>query len=101
MTELMKGVCTYGTAKSFKKEEFTVAGKTGSAEFGSTEDASHKGMLDSNAWFTGFAPAENPEVAITVIVEGMGSGGDYAVPIAKRVLETYFSQGTEEESGEE
>ena len=96
MRDFMRDVCTYGTAKSLSKASFTVAGKTGSAEFGTTEDAAHHGMLDSNAWFTGFAPAEDPEIAITVIVEQMGSGGDYAVPIARRVLETYFeNKGSE------
>lgn len=90
LRQLMLGVTQRGTAKSLAKLPFTVAGKTGSAEFGTTEDSSHKGMLDSNAWFTGFAPYENPEIAITVIVEEMGNGGDYAVPIAKRVLQTYF-----------
>ena len=47
---------------------------------------------DSHAWFTGFAPAEDPKVSVTIIVEGAGSGGDYAVPIAKRLFDVYFEQ---------
>ncbi len=92
MTLLMKGVCEYGTAKTLKNDDYTVCGKTGSAEYGETEDASHKGMLDSHSWFTCFAPAENPEIAVTVIVEDMGSGGDYAVPVARQVLDAYFGE---------
>ena len=58
---------------------------TGSAEYGTAES-------DSHAWYTGFAPAENPKVAVTIIVEGAGTGGDYAVPIAKRLFDAYFKQ---------
>ena len=58
--------------------------KTGltAAEFADSSSRSH-------AWFTGFAPAVNPEVCITVVIEGAGSGGDYAVPTARRVLDAY------------
>ena len=59
------------------------AGKTGSAEFNSSTS-------DSHAWFTGFAPVEDPEVSVTIIVEDAGSGGSYAVPIAKRIFDAYF-----------
>ena len=45
---------------------------------------------DSHAWFTGFAPADDPEISVTIIVERIGSGGDYAVPIAKRIFDAYF-----------
>lgn len=79
---LMKEVVENGTANRMKGYGYTVAGKTGSAEYNS------KG--DSHAWFTGFAPAEEPEIAITVIIESAGAGGDYAVPIARRVLDAYF-----------
>ena len=36
-------------------------------------------------------PAEDPEVCVTIIVEGAGSGGDYAVPIARRIFDAYFA----------
>ena len=85
LTELMKAVVEEGTAKKVSGMEFTVAGKTGSAEYGQTKGESH-------AWFTGFAPAEDPEIAVTIIVEGAGSGGDYAVPMAKRIFRAYFEQ---------
>lgn len=78
----MSKVVEYGTAMRLSGQSFTAAGKTGSAEY-------NKGR-DSHAWFTGFAPVEAPEIAITVILEGAGSGGDYAVPVAKTVLQKYF-----------
>lgn len=62
---------------------YTAAGKTGSAEYGAIKGESH-------AWFTGFAPAENPQICVTIIIEGAGAGGDYAVPIAKRVFDAYL-----------
>lgn len=85
LRELMTGVVQNGTATKLKGLEYTAAGKTGSAEYNNVKG-------DSHAWFTGFAPAENPEVCITIIVEGAGSGGDYAVPIARRLFDAYFSE---------
>lgn len=83
MSDLMFSVVEKGTASKLSGLSYTAAGKTGSAEFNNNK-------LDSHAWFTGFAPAEEPQIAITVIIEKIGSGGDYAVPIARRVLDAYF-----------
>lgn len=83
LQEQMKEVVETGTAKKLKGLSYTSAGKTGSAEF---KDSTS----DSHAWFTGFAPCEDPEIAVTIIVENAGSGGEYAVPIAKRIYDTYF-----------
>ena len=85
LKELMQGVVENGTATKLKGLSYTAAGKTGSAEYNGEKS-------DSHAWFTGFAPAENPEVCVTVIVEGAGSGGDYAVPIAKRIFDQFFAK---------
>ena len=85
LRELMTAVVEEGTAKKLSGLSYTAAGKTGSAEYGSVKGESH-------AWFTGFAPAENPEVCVTIIVEGAGSGGDYAVPIARRIFDAYFRE---------
>jgi len=81
----MIGVVTEGTAKRLLEAEYTSAGKTGSAESGTNPE-------DSHAWFTGFAPAEDPKVAVTIIIENAGTGGDYAVPVAKRLFDAYFTQ---------
>lgn len=85
LKEMMTAVVERGTATKLKGLDYTAAGKTGSAEYGNVKGESH-------AWFTGFAPAENPEVAVTIIVEGAGSGGDYAVPMARRIFDAYFEQ---------
>ena len=83
LTALMSDVVEEGTASRLKGLSYTAAGKTGSAEYGTVKG-------DSHAWFTGFAPAQNPEICVTIIIEGAGAGGDYAVPIAKRIFDAYF-----------
>lgn len=62
-----------------------VACKTGTAEFGDPQDRTH-------AWFTAFAPIEEPEISVTVLVEGAGEGSDKAAPIAKKILEEWFQR---------
>ncbi len=85
LTQLMTAVVEKGTASKLDGLDYTAAGKTGSAEYNNVKG-------DSHAWFTGFAPAEDPEVCVTIIVEGAGSGGDYAVPIARRIFDAYFKE---------
>lgn len=83
LTEYMTEVVESGTGTKLSGLSYTAAGKTGSAEFSSQKEESH-------AWFTGFAPAEDPQLVVTVIIEGAGSGGDYAVPMARRVFDAYL-----------
>ena len=85
LTDLMAGVVTEGTASRLNGLSYTAAGKTGSAEYGTVKG-------DSHAWFTGFAPVEDPKICVTIIIEGAGAGGDYAVPIAKRIFDAYFEK---------
>ena len=84
LRDMMTAVVEGGTARKLSGQSYTAAGKTGSAEYNSNGD--------SHAWFTGYAPAEAPEVCVTIIVEGAGSGGDYAVPIARRIFDAYFNE---------
>ena len=84
MKGLMQEVVKSGTGTKLADASYTAAGKTGSAEFNSVKE-------DSHAWFTGFAPVEDPELCVTIIIEGAGSGGDYAVPIARRIFDAYFA----------
>jgi len=87
MQEYMKAVVTDGTARVLKGQSYTAAGKTGSAEINSNGD--------SHAWFVGFASKEDsgkPDIAVAVIVEGAGTGGKYAAPIAKQVFDAYYVQ---------
>ncbi len=83
LTQMMTQVVEQGTATKLKGLSYTAAGKTGSAEYNNSTS-------DSHAWFTGFAPAEDPKVCVTIIVENAGSGGSFAVPIAKRIFDAYF-----------
>lgn len=78
---LMRSVVTDGTASRLKELDVKVAGKTGTAE--QEEKLSH-------GWFIGFAPANDPKIAISVIVENKGSGSEYALPIAEKVFAAYF-----------
>lgn len=85
LQKLMTEVVLSGTGTKLNGQAYTAAGKTGSAEYNS-----YKG--DSHAWFTGFAPAEDPQVCVTIIMEGAGNGGDFAVPLAKRIFDVYFER---------
>ena len=90
LRDYMREVVTDGTASKLSGRSYNAAGKTGSAEYLDGETSSH-------AWFTGFAPYEDPEIAITVILEGAGSGGTAAVPVARDVLDAYFGVDADEE----
>ncbi|MCL5438578.1 MAG: penicillin-binding transpeptidase domain-containing protein [Patescibacteria group bacterium] len=63
----------------------SIACKTGTAEHGDEKTLPH-------AWVTIFAPAYNPQVVVTVLAESSGEGSNVAAPIAKKVLENYFSK---------
>jgi peptidoglycan glycosyltransferase len=77
---MMESVVQSGTATAAQIPGVAVAGKTGTAE---------RGDGTNNAWFISFAPADDPDVAIAVVVESTtGQGGQIAAPIAKQVLET-------------
>ncbi|MDQ3413038.1 MAG: penicillin-binding transpeptidase domain-containing protein, partial [Chloroflexota bacterium] len=68
--------------------EIILAGKTGTAELGEPDD---NGLYDrQHAWFTVFAPLDDPEIAVSILVEDGGGGESYAVPVADRVLRAYF-----------
>ncbi|MBC8249079.1 MAG: peptidoglycan glycosyltransferase, partial [Anaerolineales bacterium] len=69
-------------------EGIAVAGKTGTAEYPGPRD--EEGHLPTHAWFTAFAPAEEPEIALLVFVAGGGEGAATAVPIATEILRYYF-----------
>ena len=72
-----------GTARSaFEGVSFTVAGKTGTSESGQEEP---------HAWFAGYAPAEEPQVAIAVILEHAGEGSKEAAPLFRQVAEAFFA----------
>lgn len=86
-----------GTARNVRIEGVTIGGKTGTAQVVRLEQYKH--LKEENipykyrdhAWFTCFAPAEDPEIAVTVLVEHGLHGGSGAGPVAKAVLEKYFA----------
>ena len=82
ISALLQEVVNDGTGDDLKECSVSVAGKTGSAE--QTGKPAH-------AWFIGYAPADNPQIAISVIVESKGSGSKYAVPVAKELIKAYFN----------
>lgn len=87
LTSMMIDVVKYGTGRRARIPGIEVAGKTGTAEISRT--------IRPHAWFTSFAPANNPKVAVAVVVENGGDndgdGGSTAAPIAKKVIEAVLN----------
>jgi penicillin-binding protein 2 len=87
----MAGCIAYGSGRRCQLQNITIAGKTGTAQI-------RDGQYDSHlAWFTAFAPVDDPQIAITVMLrESIGgtsyAGGSHAAPMAKNVLEAYFTR---------
>lgn len=73
-----------GSAHNLADLPFSVAGKTGTAQFLNNQK--------THAWFECYAPYENPEIAVIVLVDGGGGNFAIATPIAKDILSYYFSQ---------
>lgn len=73
-----------GTAWPFFTFPISTAGKTGTAEYGDSKDRTH-------AWYTSYAPSDDPKIALTVLVEGGGEGSNVSAPIAKEIYRWYFS----------
>lgn len=84
---LKDGLCSVineGTAGSARIANINWGGKTGSAEHG------RKGENLTHSWFVGFAPRNNPKIAICVMAESQGHGGDAAAPLASEVVRHYL-----------
>ncbi len=94
MEEVVQGKS--GTARNVAIEGLRIAGKTGTAQV--VRLAQYRGLKEAaipyeyrdHAWFTCYAPADNPEIAVTVLVEHGLHGGSGAGPIARAVLNQYF-----------
>lgn len=86
--EGLRAAVTSGTATSINFAAVPVAGKTGTAEYPGPRDRLRR--LPTHAWFTAFAPYNNPQVALVVFVEGGGEGSKTAVPIAADFLKAFF-----------
>lgn len=73
-----------GTAWPFFTFPIQTAGKTGTAEYGDPKNRTH-------AWYTSYAPADDPKIAMTVLIEGGGEGSSVAAPVAKEIMRWFFS----------
>ncbi len=101
MEEVVQG--KHGTARSVAIDGLTIAGKTGTAQV--VKIAQYRNLKDEDipykyrdhAWFTCYAPAEDPEIAVTVLVEHGLHGGSGAGPIARAVLNQYFGDRLKKE----
>ena len=87
-----------GTGRRARLKNIVVSGKTGTAQVVRMKDSDKINPEDEtpylfrdHAWFVAFAPYEKPEVAVSVIIEHGGHGGATAAPIARKVLESYFT----------
>ncbi len=86
VTEIMVGVVANGSGTRAQVPGVSVAGKTGTAEAGKS--------VQTHAWFIAFAPAEEPRIAMAIVLENAGVGGRVAAPAARGVIEAAL-QATE------
>ncbi|MCL5985410.1 MAG: penicillin-binding transpeptidase domain-containing protein [Actinobacteria bacterium] len=84
ISEMMQDVVENGTGKAACVPGTEVAGKTGTAEVG-TDERPH-------SWFIGFAPAKNPAIALSIIVENGGTGGVEAAHLFKEIVSEYLKE---------
>lgn len=82
-TGMSKVVQTGGTAWPFFDFKIPAAGKTGTAESGHEKP---------HGWFTVFAPLDHPQIAVTVIIENSGEGSNVSAPVARKILDYWFSR---------
>lgn len=83
LKDYMMEVIENGTGKALSGESYSVAGKTGTAEYSSDKEKSH-------SWFMGFSNVENPELVVSVVVESADGSGMSAISVAKKVLNAYY-----------
>lgn len=97
---MWEAVNNQGTGWAARVSDFDVCGKTGSTQVISedkseeleekeTEEEEEEEEVKTHSWFTGFAPRENPEIVVTVLVEYGGMGGETAAPLARRLFNFY------------
>ena len=97
LQDALQEVVLHGTGGRARSRLVLIAGKTGTAQtvgarasqVSENEEAISKQFRD-HAWFVAYAPAEEPQIAVAVLVENTGHGGTYAAPIAKALIEEYM-----------
>ena len=94
MTNVVEGA--RGTAKRIRSDAYRIAGKTGTAQvFTVAQDAEYdeetlEKKLRDHALFIAYAPVEDPQIAVAVVVENGGHGGSVAAPIARAIMDAYL-----------
>lgn len=83
LMEYMREAVESGTASALNTTRYRAGGKTGSAQF-------KEGSSDSHAWFVGYAQKDGKSIAVSIIMEGAGTGSAHAVPAAKKIFDVYF-----------
>ena len=100
LKEGLRGVVyeAHGTGHRARLKNIVVSGKTGTAQVVSMKDSEDIDPEEKipysfrdHAWFIAFAPYENPDIAVSIIIEHGGHGGETAAPIARKIIENYFS----------
>jgi penicillin-binding protein 2 len=86
----MHAVVREGTGTRANVPGLAVAGKTGTAQV-VRKGGTAKGSVRDHAWFVAFAPVDDPQIAVVVLVEHGGFGGAVAAPIARSVLEAWLN----------
>jgi penicillin-binding protein 2 len=90
---LFMAVNSGGSAQRAQISDLIVAGKTGSAQVVSSSKLRKDiDVIQPRAWFAGFAPLDNPRIALAVLVDHGGSGGSSAAPVALSILERFFGR---------
>jgi penicillin-binding protein 2 len=91
----MRQAVTNGTAWRLSLLEVAVAAKTGTAEYTKLDEHGEVimdewGYLPTHAWFTAFAPYDDPEIVLVVFLDDGGEGSQTALPVAENILRAYF-----------
>ena len=89
MQEALRQAADYGPARTGASNFVTIGGKTGTAEFG--QPLADGTYPQSHAWYTGYAPFNDPEIAVVVFLE-QGVGATNAGPVAKKIFDYYFDR---------
>jgi len=90
MRQAMLGVVNEGTGQRSKVPGLPIGGKTGTAQVVKKGEEKRSADVKDHAWFASFAPVDNPQLAVVVLVENGGFGGAVAAPVAKAVYEAAF-----------
>ena len=82
LTELLEGVVNYGTGTVLHSDTYSVAGKTGTAEYND--------QGESHSWFVGFSNVDNPDIVVCVVVEDADHSGIRATNVARQIFDSYY-----------